>query len=215
MMEIKHFLECERFALKRKGLTDKDFEEAGMRVYQRYDFNPMAIFAAVGKGGIVMPIVSSTFFGDIDEGLVYSVILTVNRAAHYIELYNPLTGNQERFGLEDFMRQWQADGSDCVTAFVPDPKTYQPQLQDLSDTQLPEDLTALREVLAQHAHDVWANERQSEGWTYGLKRDDHLLQTPDMLPYDELPETERDYDRKMATDILKLLISKGYRIEKG
>ena len=213
-MEIKHYSECEAFALQHKGLEAPCFEQGGWRVFKRYEFNPMAIFAAVGKGGIIMPIVSGKFFGDSDEGLNYTVIITVNRAKRSILLFNPLTGKEEQFDLDEFISQWETDGSDCVTAFANDERTYCPPLNDLTAISLPEDLIALREVLAEHAHNVWATERQSEGWTYGPKRDDHRLETPDMLPYDRLPETEKDYDRKMATNTIKLLIDMGYRIER-
>lgn len=214
-MEIRHYNECEQFALTHKGLaTYKSFEEAGFRVFERYEFNPMAIFAAVGKGGIIMPIISRKFFSNNEDELVYTVIITVNRATHMIALYNPITDQVEEYGLEGFIDQWIADGGDCVNAFKIDEKTYRPPRIDLSNTCLPDDLTALREVLAKHAHDVWATERQSEGWTYGPKRDDHRLETPDMLPYDSLPESEKDYDRKMATNTIKFLIDMGYRIER-
>lgn len=58
-------------------------------------------------------------------------------------------------------------------------------------------------------------ERQSEGWTYGPKRDDEKLETPDMVPYAQLPESEKQYDRIMAEDTLKLLIALGYKITKA
>jgi hypothetical protein len=40
------------------------------------------------------------------------------------------------------------------------------------------------------------------------------LETPDMVPYSQLPESEKQYDRVMADDTLKLLIALGYRIVK-
>ena len=213
-MNHLHFDTCVAFALHKKDIQAATLEEAGLRVYHRYDFNPQAIFAAVGKGGIVMPIISARFFTTDAEGLVYSVITMVNKATQRITLFNPLTQSVQEYPLQEFLDQWVADGSDCVTAFHVEETTYHPAPIDLSVVQLSEDLKKLGEELAENAHEVWAMERQSEGWTYGPKRDDHKLQTPDMIPYTQLPDTEKQYDRLMATETIRLLIAKGYKIFK-
>lgn len=213
-MNIQYYNKCVQYALEQKGLTGKTFSDTNLRVYNRFDFDPQAIYSAVGKGGIIMPIISGKFFTSDTDNLVYSVILLVNRASEKIVLYNPISSIKEEYPLEQFIQQWVTDGGDCITAFPVDEKTYQPTITDLSQIQLPEDLMTLCEQMAENAHDVWAIERQSEGWTYGPKRDDHKLQTPDMLPYAQLPETEKQYDRLMATGTLKLLLSLGYKIEK-
>ena len=80
---------------------------------------------------------------------------------------------------------------------------------------MPDSFEELREAVAENAHDMWALERQSEGWTFGSKRDDSKLETPDMVPYSQLPESEKQYDRLMAEDTLKLLLALGYKIEKN
>jgi hypothetical protein len=71
---------------------------------------------------------------------------------------------------------------------------------------------ALTERLAEHSHDVWATQRIADGWTYGPKRDDATKQHPDLIPYAELPEPEKEYDRKAAMETLKAIIALGYRI---
>jgi len=214
MTNIAFFDSCVAYALAYKKIDAASFEEAGLRVYHRYDFNPQAIFAAVGKGGIVMPIISAQFFEAKAKGLVYSVILLVNKVTQRITLFNPLKQSTQDYSLQLFLDQWIADGSDCVTAFRVEESTYHPAPIDLTDVQLSEDLKNLGEVLAENAHDVWAMERQSEGWTFGPKRDDQKLQTPDMVPYAQLSETEKQYDRLMATETIRFLLAKGYKIEK-
>lgn len=92
--------------------------------------------------------------------------------------------------------------------------TYIPKPIDLSDVKLTEDLTELREAIAENAHEIWAESRQAEGWTYGSQRDDKLKQTPDMVPYSQLPESEKEYDRKMAMKTIKLLKKLGYDLIK-
>ena len=91
---------------------------------------------------------------------------------------------------------------------------YEPKPIDTSDVVLSEEILALCEQLAENTHDVWAIGRIAQGWTYGEKRDDALKQTPCLVPYSELPEEEKDYDRNTALASLKLLLALGYRIEK-
>ncbi len=92
--------------------------------------------------------------------------------------------------------------------------TYNPKPIDVSDVILEEDLTELREAIAENAHDIWAIERMQQGWTYGPERNDELKQTPCMVPYAQLPESEKEYDRKMAMQTIKLMKQLGYDLVK-
>ena len=94
-------------------------------------------------------------------------------------------------------------------------KNYEPKPIDTSGIELSEDLIELTEKIAENVHEVWAEGRIAEGWTYGPARDDVLKQTPSLVPYSELTESEKDYDRNTALGTLKLVIALGYRIEKG
>ncbi|MDE6468764.1 MAG: Ryanodine receptor Ryr [Muribaculaceae bacterium] len=80
---------------------------------------------------------------------------------------------------------------------------------------LPTDLMDLAEDLARNVHDVWAAARIAEGWTYGPVRDDANRRTPCLVPYDELPQSERDYDRRTSQETLRYIISRGFKIEKN
>lgn len=91
---------------------------------------------------------------------------------------------------------------------------YKPAPLDLSDVQLPDSLTELTEAIAENTHEVWARNRLDEGWTYGPKRDDAHLKHPDLLPYSDLPEGEKEYDRATAMNAIKLIVKLGYKIEK-
>ena len=93
-------------------------------------------------------------------------------------------------------------------------KSYNPKPIDLSDVELTEDLNALREAIAENAHDVWAAERQAQGWSYGPQRDDTKKQTPCMVAYSELPDSEKKFDRDMAMNTLKLMKKLGYDLIK-
>lgn len=93
-------------------------------------------------------------------------------------------------------------------------KTYQPYPILTDDVELPEDILLLSERIAENVHDVWAASRINEGWTWGHERNDILKQHPCLIPYSELPETEKEYDRKTAIQTLKLILKLGYTIKK-
>jgi hypothetical protein len=78
----------------------------------------------------------------------------------------------------------------------------------LTDTVL-----ELTERLAEHAHDIWAAQRLADGWRYGPERNDELKQHPCLVPYAELPESEKAYDRNAALETLKAIVALGYRID--
>ena len=91
---------------------------------------------------------------------------------------------------------------------------YRPKPIDTSHIELSEEILDLTELLAQNAHSIWAAERMKEGWTYGPERDDGNKKHPDLIPYSELPGSEKEYDRKMSVETLKAIRALGYRIEK-
>ena len=89
---------------------------------------------------------------------------------------------------------------------------YYPKPVDTSDVALSEDLLALTEKIAENVHDVWAVGRMAEGWTYGDAKDAENKKTPLLLPYADLPESEKYYDRNTALETLKLIVKMGYEI---
>lgn len=91
---------------------------------------------------------------------------------------------------------------------------YTPKPIDTSDVSLPEELVALTEKIAENVHDVWSAGRMAEGWIYGEKKDAEKKTTPLLIPYSELPESEKAYDRNTAFETLRLIVKMGYRIEK-
>jgi len=90
---------------------------------------------------------------------------------------------------------------------------YTPNPIDTSHIQLSDDIMALSERLAKNTHEVWSAGRIAEGWVYGKKRDDTLKQHPCLVPYEDLPESEKSYDRATTLETLKVILSLGYSIE--
>ena len=91
---------------------------------------------------------------------------------------------------------------------------YTPKPIDTSSIKLSDDLEELKEQIAKNVHDVWALQRINEGWIYGEKKNADLKQTPLLVSYEELPESEKEYDRNTAYETLKLIIKLGYKIGK-
>jgi ryanodine receptor 2 len=94
------------------------------------------------------------------------------------------------------------------------PVKYIPNPVDTSRIELSEELLQLTERLAENSHENWAMQRRGEGWTYGPERDDARKTHPDLLPYSELPEAEREYDRRIVKETIKAILALGYRVVK-
>lgn len=88
---------------------------------------------------------------------------------------------------------------------------YRPKLIG-SEIAIPEELFPLIERLAENNHESWAIQRMAEGWTYAPERDS-AKKTHDMLvPYDQLPESEREVDRELARSIIRAMLALGVEI---
>lgn len=93
-------------------------------------------------------------------------------------------------------------------------KMYTPQPIDTTGVELPEELEQLVEEMSKNVHEVWAETRIQQGWTYGEQRNDELKTHPCLVPYEELPEEEKEYDRNTSIGTLKLIIKLGFKISK-
>ena len=91
---------------------------------------------------------------------------------------------------------------------------YEPKPVDTSSVALPEELLLLTEKIAENVHEIWSAGRIADGWTYGAARNDAEKTHPCLIPYGELPEGEKEYDRNTAMETLKLIVALGYKIEK-
>lgn len=89
---------------------------------------------------------------------------------------------------------------------------YMPQPIDTSDTTLPPELDPLIEEMAKNVHEVWAQNRINDGWSYGPMRDDAAKQHPCLVAYDDLPDSEKAYDRATSQATLKFILKSGFTI---
>ena len=91
---------------------------------------------------------------------------------------------------------------------------YTPYPVDTSNIELPQELLDLAETISKNVHEVWALNRMNEGWTYGPERDDTKRQTPCLVPYEQLSEEEKAYDRNTALSTLRFIVSQEFEIKK-
>ncbi len=91
---------------------------------------------------------------------------------------------------------------------------YMPHLIDTKEVVLPKELEALAENIAKNVHEVWSAGRMKDGWTYGEERNDAKRQHPCLVPYEELSEEEKEYDRNTSVETIKLILKLGFKITK-
>lgn len=92
--------------------------------------------------------------------------------------------------------------------------TYKPNPLDTNNIQLSEEIQNLQEHLAKNIHEIWAQQRIKQGWKYGPERNDQKKEHPNLVPYNQLSEEDKDYDRSTSMETLKTIILLGYSIEK-
>ena len=91
---------------------------------------------------------------------------------------------------------------------------YKPQPIDTTEIELDADILELSELIAKNTHEVWSAGRIRDGWSYGEMRDDDKKTHPCLVPYEELSESEKEYDRNTSMETLKLIVRLGYKIVK-
>lgn len=132
-----------------------------------------------------------------------------------IILFNPNTDEElTNYSIASFLEAWRESNNYLVVINTTDKFVYEPSPIALDDVELSDDLIELREAIAENAHEVWAKNRRDQGWSYGPERNDQKKETPDMIPYCNLPESEKLYDREMAINTIKLVKKLGWEIVK-
>ena len=158
-------------------------------------------------------IIEDILIGEIPDHTV--VVLSCDTVNNCVIVHDPNSPNSENtYPIEQFVDAWNDSKNYLVTINTKDMKTYTPRPIDLTDVQLTEELNELREAIAENAHEVWAVERIAQGWSFGPERNDAKKENPCLVPYSQLPEKEKDFDRNMAMDTIKLLKKLGYDLIK-
>ena len=150
---------------------------------------------------------------DLDDLTNHAVVVT-HIGEDSITIFDPY---QEpyiaRIPLPDFLNAWKVSQNYMIQV-LQSVEEYTPNPINVDNIPLDGVLDELQEAIAENAHDVWAEARMREGWTYGEERDDVSKKHPDLVPYTALPDSEKEYDRIMAFNTLKLVRKLGFDIVK-
>lgn len=142
------------------------------------------------------------------------VVCNYDAEKQEITIFNPSNPDRlETYPAIQFIWAWE-DSQYYMVTVSQGQEGYIAHPINVDDIILPEDLHELQEAIAENVHEIWAQNRQREGWVYGEQRDDAKRTTPDMVPYSQLPEQEKVYDRDTAMHTLKLIRKLGYDIVK-
>ena len=203
--------------LKESGVPLHDMgrllEKYGMSVSRRYDCTTADLKEGLSHHVRQIAVVDAGLL-DGGEPTTLHAVVVLHLLDNLLRIFDPAKNGERDVFVESFEEAWAASRHYLVSA-SPHTQMYEPHPLDLSDVLLDDDLLALTEAIAENTHEVWAKTRKQEGWTYGPQRNDTLKQNPDMVPYSDLSESEKEYDRKTAFDALRLAKKLGFNVSRG
>ena len=193
-------------------------ENNNLSVSRRYDSTIEEIVRLLDNGNQLIAVIdNSMLLHDVVENTKQPnhavAISSVSSSTDEITLFNPYTEEElTTYSLSLFLNAWAQSNNYLVVVNTTNKFVYEPYPIHLDDITLDEDLSELQEAIAENAHEIWAKARTDQGWAYGPERNDQKKETPDMVPYCNLPEDEKLYDREMAMQTLKLVKKLGFEI---
>jgi hypothetical protein len=200
-------------------------EKRGLYVSRRYGCSLDEIIRAVSNEEIVIAAIDNTELGqsleeatrnDLQNGKNPNhavIIQSVDFVKKTITIIEPrISTLSQTYPIDIFQNAW--DDSVNYIVILSNQSNYEPHPLILDDVTIEPELMELREAIAENAHEVWAKTRKGQGWTYGPERDDEKKLHPDMIPYNLLPESEKEYDRQMAINTIKLVKKLGWDLKK-
>lgn len=206
------------FWLKEKGTPlyniGRLLEQKGLIVVRKYQNSISDIINLLKQDADIIVVLNRTKLSDPQT--IYPTdpnhaVVIVGCNEEKITIFDPSSkSNTDTYPLIDFKNAWLDSCCYMVYSKGENDYSYSPQPIDIDDIELNNDLLELREAIAENAHDIWAAARFKEGWSYGPQRDDNKKKHPDLQPYAQLPESEKNYDRKMAVNTIKLIKKVGF-----
>ena len=210
--------------LKDKGMPlyniGRLLEKNNLPVSRRYNSTIEEVVRLLSAGNQLIAVVDDTLLGNAQSSANQHpnhavAVSSISVETDEIILFNPNTDEElTKYSISSFMEAWRQSNNYLVVINTTDRFIYEPSPIGLDDVELSEDLSELQEAIAENAHEIWAKNRRYQGWSYGPERNDQKKETPDMIPYCNLPESEKLYDREMAMQTLKLVKKLGFEIVK-
>lgn len=186
-------------------------EKNGMTVSRKYDCTTEELIDNLARHYKIIAVVDYGQLRSKESDGIFHAVICLSVTEGIIRIYDPAIDGHSNYSMDNFVKAWHYSRNYLVCASA-EGLEYLPHPIDVSDIDLDEDLMELSEAIAENAHEIWADKRYKEGWRYGPQRDDVLLQHPDMIPYSELTEGEKYYDRDMALNTIRLVRKLGFNI---
>lgn len=187
-----------------------------LMVTRNYDASIDDIIAALTLDNDVIVVVDKEklYLLENNEDAPNHAIVVKEVKNESVSLFDPtLEGTDVNISMSLFLDAWK-ESHNYMVRVLQSIEDYEPRPINLDDVTLNDELLELREAIAENAHDVWATARKKEGWAFGVERDDVNKKHPDLIPYSSLPDSEKEYDRLMALDTIKLVKKLGFDIVK-
>ena len=188
---------------------------SGLMVSRRYDSTLSDIRRALKRDNDVVVGVDreKLYAEEIDmEDLTNHAVVVTHIEDDAVTIFDPYQEPYiSRIPVTDFMNAWK-ESHHYMIQVLQSADEYEPHPVKLENIIIDEDLEELQEAIAENAHEVWAEARIKEGWTYGKERDDIKKTHPDLIPYSALPDSEKEYDRLMALETIRLVKKLGFDI---
>ena len=185
-------------------------------IVRRYDCNTDDIEKELQGGCYIIVVVNAEkLYGkDVANPDPNHAVVVRRLNESTITLFDPQYQREDKYEIEQFLTAWKDSQYYLVSVAERGLRQYDPQPIDVTEFPLEGDIKELIEAIAENCHDIWARERMDHGWTYGPERDDKNLKHPDLVPYSDLPDSEKEYDIKMAQGTLELIQRLGFKIKK-
>ena len=188
----------------------------GLIVTRKYDGSLDDIYEALAHDNDVIVAVDSDklYAGlpDEEDAVNHAVVVSeIDQKADTVTIYDPQHRLRKTVDCCDFELAWR-ESQYYMVRVLQSVDEYTPKPIYLKYIPLDDDLKDLQEAIAENAHNVWAEARMKEGWHYGKERNDAEKLHPDLVPYTALPDSEKEYDRIMAFNTIKLVKKLGYDI---
>lgn len=197
-------------------------EGYGLSVTRQFEATVETLKQLLMRGESLIAVVNEESLSDAHatDGAPNHAVCVLKIYGDKVVLLNPKEdkGVEEEYPLSVFERAWAASKNYVVAVGDKGAKVYEPHPINLDEIDLNSDIEDLIEPIAENLHDIWAQSRMDEGYRYGPENNSDPNNGPltnkDLRPYSELPDSEKEYDRKMAIGTLKLAARLGFKIVK-
>ena len=221
MAEKRGLLKDDGTALYNIGQLSAQY---GLYVSRKYDCIISDIEKSLSHGDVVMAVIDNTeltldpqeaeridrLYGELPNHAL--IIKTIDAEHNKITLLNPgENGQQSDYPLDVFQEAWDDSANYLI---ISNRNHYKPHPVNLEDIHLDNDIMQLQDVFAENIHEVWAKERKEEGWVYGPVVDAQEKTDPNLLPFDLLPQQEKEHCRILVLESIKLLEKLGWQLTK-